>query len=1603
MATEGRGGGSSNRQNMAIPTPPSSSARDRRRSSRKPAAQHKGRRWVRELRQDSQREVTKASPSTPERSPKHAPNTHPDEVLPEFSTLADQLFQDGGILNLPPPYLENPANQLAPIPQEASQNLLSGASVAGGSRNSRPVQNDNGMFDNIEDMRVNDYFRALLATAALSAPNLIEPSEGDYSPIGGGVDAYHEKSGGFLDWMADTSLNANRPVMTDEGLDFGDGIKKIPIQSLPVDATLGEPEFLRRSEMSTDSGYASTNRGSFRKFDQVDASSSRTDVGGQNPAETVDDEGVLLNISLLIAAEVGSNIVEAIFSDLHLEALNIQAKTEVLGIITDIVMKHITSVGKDIFDDPYFAVCMNFYWEFKNTLASRYEQLLKKDEETYRRALDALERRYDQFLSENKKTLEQQEKGADMFPKPSTTHGVDQSQLIRYIDSIPKSPSYQRLCGAVHREVYSTLVALEGRSCAMKNLQRSISGFLRSEKAVGSESVETVAAAFILDWDASRLVYESGSQQSLAKSLSALISLVTLTGTAGDAQAVTCGEYLRQTWPVTGSYFVRMLENLGGVSSRVIPRPDFGNPQIGVRTRSRAFCTAYQDTFPDDTTITIAHFVDRDTKSDERSRFVVEVSGTSDTILEIGEQLAWLGSPFRPSISSSSMDKPIYCSPLIRDARVAEYSDSLSMQWMLKLKRPISQTLKIKRLYIFNVGFLEQPIEDSGKASASQNNCQCWHELFKNRTIVQGYPIPSRPSQGTGLEIPLDVMAALVGTQRVGTFKGKIFIKGFSRLAVPIRREGNIVIWHLVSKGDPEGDNRISYLEKIPHHAGDVSIPELLTARHILGWCPTVLYCAGDKSSDYGVRTSLLPESQYGNLLHQVRVSKGVHLKGSRQFNTSFPDERLEASRGIFVQRLKWLHTQYFILWDECDKLGWLVNGTSTLLHLLQKSIKLDSTGECSSKFCLTEELEPHKKRRYKPDSAISVFLNDRLMELVLYQDKGGVFRVRDRVEEFYDILEKLIDHQIGVMGDAAITDISPRGHLEGWDFNDIARGKELLRPRVTGVKAKGKGWVDFTRAVHAVTLFGRGFGKIMQPFDPNSKVSEDWKELQSGLYYMAASMYDLAKIMGLEPDEKSLKNPERLAGNIDWYSPFNAPSQKGAGCQSPRHECHEVQVLLPSKYSSKFRETMPAFGMINLRDDGAVVFGYNPKFQWHWDDTGDPVKGEPFLLSPPASKQRRISSGVKDSGIGSLESSSVASRAYAGAERKTNSADSISRTCVEYRVGIVCALSKELKAVRALFDDQHPELAVPSGDTNHYVLGRIGNHNVVAACLPAGEYGTCAAASVFSHMKRSYTEVKVCLLVGIGGGVPSKDNDIRLGDVIVSNPKGAFNGVVQYDLGKIHEKNRFKVTGSLQRPDRFVMTAVSKLLSDPELDFRRQPLQPYIESITSRFPEYRFPGEASDILFPPDAVHPSTNKTCADCERPLERKPRQPANYPTIHHGLIASGNQLVKSAETRDRLSAKYKNEVLCIEMEAAGIMNEGISILVIRSICDYADSHKNKTWQEYACATAAAYAKLLLTVMRSSGSPDQSTPTRTTASPNKRKRSVISLPSPKKMRKS
>ncbi|CAI7607136.1 unnamed protein product [Penicillium glandicola] len=284
------------------------------------------------------------------------------------------------------------------------------------------------------------------------------------------------------------------------------------------------------------------------------------------------------------------------------------------------------------------------------------------------------------------------------------------------------------------------------------------------------------------------------------------------------------------------------------------------------------------------------------------------------------------------------------------------------------------------------------------------------------------------------------------------------------------------------------------------------------------------------------------------------------------------------------------------------------------------------------------------------------------------------------------------------------------------------------------------------------------------------------------------------------------------------------------------------------------------------------------------------------------------------------------------------------------YTIAWICALPIEMAAARAVLDEIHESLPTHAEDTNTYVLGNIQGHNVVIACLPTDQYGIVNAANVVTNMKRTFTAIRVGLMVGIGGGVPSKV-DIRLGDIVVGTR------VMQADLGKIIGGEQLERTAIPKIPHQSLGTAVSSLRAKHELGPSRVPS--ILELKLKRYGYCR--PSSPDRLFYATYHHevPTSNCDICDSSKLVLRSARL-SNDPVIHYGAIASGSQVIKNSVFRDE-AARQLN-VICFEMEAAGLMDI-LPCLTIRGICDYSDSHKSKEWQRYAAATAAAYARELL----------------------------------------
>lgn len=327
------------------------------------------------------------------------------------------------------------------------------------------------------------------------------------------------------------------------------------------------------------------------------------------------------------------------------------------------------------------------------------------------------------------------------------------------------------------------------------------------------------------------------------------------------------------------------------------------------------------------------------------------------------------------------------------------------------------------------------------------------------------------------------------------------------------------------------------------------------------------------------------------------------------------------------------------------------------------------------------------------------------------------------------------------------------------------------------------------------------------------------------------------------------------------------------------------------------------------------------------------------------------------------------------------------------FEVAIICALEIESTAVEAILDDVYDAASYGKapGDTNAYTLGRIGPHHVVLTYLPS--IGKASAAAAATRLALSFNNIRLGLLVGICGGVPfikeqGCATEIVLGDVVIGT------GVVQYDFGRQYDVGRTvrkcSLKDNLSRSSAEMRSFLHKCQAGIERRAMQEKLQHYIEDICAmdEYRAWRKPAFEQDLLYESDYLHQhrgsqqcscshgivcaqaretacdelgcSTSRTVPRHRQAQAFRSASALSESQIHWGWIASGDSVIRSAKVRDSIAAE--EDVIAFDMEGSGLW-EIFPTLVIKGVCDYADSHKNKKWQKFAALTAAAGAKALL----------------------------------------
>lgn len=309
--------------------------------------------------------------------------------------------------------------------------------------------------------------------------------------------------------------------------------------------------------------------------------------------------------------------------------------------------------------------------------------------------------------------------------------------------------------------------------------------------------------------------------------------------------------------------------------------------------------------------------------------------------------------------------------------------------------------------------------------------------------------------------------------------------------------------------------------------------------------------------------------------------------------------------------------------------------------------------------------------------------------------------------------------------------------------------------------------------------------------------------------------------------------------------------------------------------------------------------------------------------------------------------------------------------SCADYHVAWICPVSDvELLPSYLMLDEVH---SCPSYNTqyddNTYIFGTIVGHKVVIATCPPRLTGNLNAGRLTGSMFKTFPNIRMTILVGIGDGVPRspipKDplEDVHLGDIVVGWPSDGKPACVYYDWARWKVNGRYEILGTIDKSDWRLMNAFGLLENEHILG--KTKFQHQFARLRDH-EKFAHPGLEHDRLFKAAYHHMGEyGSNCNACDRNelVHRFPRteDDKNRFVFHRGRIVSSNTVIRNGERRDQISRKCDG-VLCIEMEAAGV-DVNRNCLVIRGISNYADSHKDDSWKHHAAGKAAAFTRELL----------------------------------------
>lgn len=647
------------------------------------------------------------------------------------------------------------------------------------------------------------------------------------------------------------------------------------------------------------------------------------------------------------------------------------------------------------------------------------------------------------------------------------------------------------------------------------------------------EANQQHCASVEVDWDILAFLEDQFHDQERPHSV--LGCVITITGSAQHAQATTCLDYVQQNWAAHGSGILDAIQD-ALLSPNEIFHSTIGANSVDVNMSG------------DNVLSSVAELR---LCVDHKAFYLRIQSGIPDIVVGIVQQLAWMGAALRTSADGQVQ----YCEPKLEQVSNASSGKPAAFRIIFKM------------------------------SSLSEEDHSCWLPLFANPVIARGFPIPERKNGEQGIELPLEIMAALGGARHAMDFEGGLVLKGYSTFFIPIERYQDSVQWHLICA---TGENRVSFAEvstQCPDRAlfEDLRHDELGTMRTFLGVWKVAETHLATHDADYDVDWSKAEEAGSSFRLTGGTLGFSKVVSAQMNFVLGAKDGPYHHSQqGPFQKIIDHVEKLPVVLYDQMDRRAWLVSALAVILHMIQlrhhiKPFVVDGN------IVQISPLDP-SMQRYAAREAVAMNKSKKLFDCETHNENDYCFR--DAILDYSSILD-------GLMGREVIKQATPgkevhttlQDTLYGWEFRDVTDEESLFKQKAQVLKKTAGQWNDLVKGVGAVVLFASGFGDIIRPTSESAGLCRKWRRLPKDHDYLAVYIRMLEifyKKAGHRRDHQYLTSAKH-----QWHRGsmlFEHCAESDSDCCN----CDRLQQVYHDSYKVLGHWRPPGI----LEANGCVVFG---------------------------------------------------------------------------------------------------------------------------------------------------------------------------------------------------------------------------------------------------------------------------------------------------------------------------------------------------------------------------------------------------------------------------